>query len=129
MPGLPAPAAMDIGQPEFMQALDAQISSAPVATWKAYFRWHLIHAMAPYLSDPFVNENFAFYGKILSGTPQIQARWKRALHEVDNSVGEALGQLYVAEAFPPEAKARARALVDNLRATLRERILEKMKGR
>ena len=120
--GLPAPAAMDIGQPEFIQALDAQIAATPLDDWKAYFRWHLVSSMASSLSDPFVNENFTFYGKALSGTPQLRDRWKRVLSEVDGSAGEALGQLYVAVAFPPEAKARALALVTNLRATLRERI-------
>ena len=120
--GLAAPASLDINQPEFLQALDAQITSTPMADWKAYFRWHLISDNARYLSAPFVDENFAFYGKTLTGTPKIRERWKRVLAEVDGGAGEALGQLYVAEAFPPEAKKRMVAMVANLRAALRQDI-------
>ena len=128
--GLPAPAAMDIGQPEFLQALDAQIAEAPLGDWRAYLLWHLIHDNAPYLSEPFVSENFAFYGRTLSGTPRITDRWRRVLDTLNGSVGEALGQLYVARAFPPGAKASAVALVGNIRAALRARVegLEWMDG-
>ncbi len=120
--GLPAPASIDIGQPEFLQALDAQIAATPVADWKAYFRWHLIGEESPFLSTPFSKENFAFFGTTLTGTPQQRERWKRVLSEVDGNAGEALGQLYVAVAFPPDAKARMLALVGNIRQALRERI-------
>jgi putative endopeptidase len=120
--GLPAPASMDIGQPEFLQALDAQIVATPVSDWKAYFRWHLIHENARFLSTPFSKENFAFYGTTLTGTPQQRERWKRVLSEVDGDAGEALGQLYVAVAFPPEAKARMLKLVSNIRGALHDRI-------
>jgi predicted metalloendopeptidase len=119
---LAAPASVDVGQPEFLQALDAQIVATPVADWKAYFRWHLIHDYAAVLSAPFVAENFAFYAKTLTGTPQERVRWKRVLSEVDDSAGEALGQLYVAEAFPPQAKARALAMVSSIRQALRDRL-------
>lgn len=122
--GLDVQTQMDIGQPEFITAFGAELKATPLAAWKAYFRWHLVHSFASNLSDPFVNEDFAFYGKTLSGTPELRARWKRVLGEIDGSAGEALGQLYVAVAFPPEAKVRARAMVDNLRATLRERITQ-----
>jgi putative endopeptidase len=120
--GLPAPASIDIGQPEFLQALDAQIVGTPLSDWKSYFRWHLISDLAPYLSAPFVDENFAFYGKTMTGTPKIRERWKRVLSVVDGGAGEALGQLYVADAFPPEAKARMVQLVANLRSALHDRI-------
>ena len=120
--GLPAPASMDIGQPEFLQALDAQLGATPVSDWKTYFRWQLVHACAPFLSAPFVEENFAFFGKTLTGAPKMRDRWKRVLQEVDLSAGEALGQLYVAEAFPPESKARMLALVGNIRTALHNRI-------
>ena len=118
----PLPPAVDVNQTEFVQALDKAIASAPLADWKAYLRWHVVHDNAPFLSKAFVNENFSFYGKELEGTPQIRDRWKRVLAVIDGQVGEALGQLYVAEAFPPESKARMLKLVNNLRATLRERI-------
>jgi putative endopeptidase len=120
--GLDAPASMDVGQPEFVQALDAEAIGAPIADWKAYFRWHLIHDYARYLSSPFVNENFAFFGTVLNGTPTMRGRSKRVLVVIDESIGEALGQLYVAQAFPPEAKARMLALVLNIKAALRDRI-------
>jgi putative endopeptidase len=120
--GLPAPDAIDIGQPEFDQALDAQLAATPVADWKAYFKWHLVHGNARYLSSPFVDENFAFYGTTLSGTPKMRERWKRIVGMVDEQAGEALGQLYVANAFPPESKARMLKLVANLRSALHDRI-------
>ena len=120
--GLPVQSSMDIGQPEFLQALDAQIVATPLSDWKAYFRWHLIHDNAPFLSTPFSKENFAFYGTTLTGTPTQRERWKRVIAEVDGDAGEALGQLYVAVAFPPESKARMIKLVANLRQALHDRI-------
>jgi putative endopeptidase len=120
--GLDAPASLDVGQPDFVKALDAEAVGAPIADWRAYLRWHLIHDNARYLSRPFVDENFAFFGTVLNGTPTMRGRSKRVLVVIDESVGEALGQLYVAQAFPPEAKARMLALVLNVKAALRERI-------
>jgi predicted metalloendopeptidase len=120
--GLAPPASIDVGQPEFLQALDAQIVATPVADWKAYFRWHLIHDNAAFVSTPFAAENFAFYGRTLTGTPQQRDRWRRVLSEIDDNAGEALGQLYVAEAFPPESKARMLKLVGNIRQALHDRI-------
>jgi predicted metalloendopeptidase len=120
--GLPEPSAIDIGQPEFLKVLDALIAQAPAADWRAYLRWHLIHDNAPYLSEPFVNENFAFFGNALSGTPRITDRWRRVLDTENGAVGEELGQLFVARAFPPQAKARAQALVSSIRSALRARI-------
>ncbi len=128
--GLRSPTSIDVGQPEFLQALDAQVVATPLAEWKAYFRWHLVHDFAPFLSAPFVAENFAFYSRTLTGTPQERDRWKRVLSEVDDNAGEALGRLYVAEAFPPEAKARALSMVGSIRQVLRDRLesLEWMDG-
>jgi putative endopeptidase len=120
--GIPAPEFVDIGQPDFFAALDAELANAPASDWQAYFRWQLVHNAAPYLSTLFVNENFDFYGKTLTGTKELRDRWKRVLDTVDRSAGEALGQLYVAENFPPESKRRMLALVDNLRAALRDRL-------
>ena len=116
------PAEIDVGQPEFFKALDTQLAATPVADWQVYLRWHLLHATAAYLSPAFVDENFAFYGKTLTGTQVLRERWKRVLDTEDSLIGEALGQLYVAEYFPPESKARMLKLVDNLRAALRDRL-------
>jgi len=121
--GLPTPEAIDVSQPEFMEALDGLLASASVDDWKAYFRWHLIHDCAPYLSKPVVDENFAFFGKELTGVEVLRDRWRRVLNTVDSCVGEALGQLYVADNFPPESKRRMLQLVNNLKDALRARLL------
>ncbi len=118
----PAPAKIDVGQPDFVQALDKAIAEVPLQDWQAYFRWHVIHEYAPFLSKTFVAENFAFFAKELTGQPQMREHWKRINSHIDLFAGEALGQLYVAVAFPPESKARVLAIVSNVRAALRERI-------
>ena len=91
--------------------------------WKTYLRWNLIAATAGKLSSPFVNESFRFNGTILGGAKELRVRWKRVLQATDQALGEALGQLYVERAFTPESKARAQALVANLKAALRDRLL------
>jgi len=120
--GIASPGAIDVGQPDFFKTFDAEIAGTPVADWQAYCRWHLIHAAATALSQPFVEANFEFYGRTLTGTQQLRERWKRVLDVTNGAIGEALGQLYVAECFPPESKARMLKLVGHLRAALRERI-------
>ena len=111
-----------VGQPEFFKQVSTMMTSTPMADWKTYLRWHVLRNAAPDLSSPFVNENFDFYGRTLTGATQMRPRWKRASDAVDGNIGEALGQLYVAKAFSPQAKARALKLVENLRSELRERI-------
>ncbi len=98
------------------------VQTRPLSDWKIYLRWHLLHGSASFLPSAFEDENFNFYGKTLSGQPQQEPRWKRAAHILDGSIGEALGQLYVEKCFPPEAKARMKALVDNLKAVFHDRI-------
>ncbi|HSZ57175.1 MAG TPA: M13 family metallopeptidase [Tepidisphaeraceae bacterium] len=111
-----------VQQPEFFQRLNVILSSVPPARWRTYLRWHLIHQAAPYLSDPFVTENFHFYGTVLSGSTELQPRWKRALHSLDALMGEALGQLYVERHFAPEARRQAQAMVSNLIDAYHDRI-------
>lgn len=118
--GAPAFTEINFQQPDFFKAFAAQLSSAPVSEWQTYLRWHLVHETAPYLSDAFVQENFHFYSETLTGTTKMLPRWKRVVAEIDGDVGEALGQLYVAQYFPPQAKARVLKLVADLRAALRE---------
>jgi putative endopeptidase len=120
--GLASPPDIDVGQPDFLRAFNALLVSTPAADWRVYLHWHLLHAAAPYLSASFVQENFSFYGRTLNGTLELRERWKRVLGTVDGSVGEALGQLYVAEYFPPQAKVRMLKLIGNLRAALRDRL-------
>ena len=112
----------DVGQPDFVKRAGELIGSTPVETWKAYFQWHLVHDVARYLSTPFVDEDFAFYQQALQGTKENQPRWKRVLRQIDQSVGEDLGQLYVEKHFSPEAKQRALAMVNDLKSALRDRI-------
>jgi predicted metalloendopeptidase len=111
-----------IKQPSYMTGFAALLASTPLPVWKVYFRWHLLSDLAPYLSKAYVDENFAFYGTALSETPQNRPRWKRGVGLVENSIGEALGRIYVARHFPPESKARMDQLVQNLLAAYRQDI-------
>src|SRR5437867_11064518 len=119
---LPDPGELNVGQPDFFKGANKVFASTPIDAWKEYFRWHLVHATAAELSADFVNENFNFYETTLRGTQQIKPRWKRVVASTDNSIGEALGKLYVADYFPPESKARMLDLVNNLRSALADRI-------
>ena len=119
---LAAPGDINVGQPDFFKAADEVFKSVSVDDWKTYLRWHLLHAMAPTLSSDFVNENFRFFEATLRGTKQIKPRWKRVVAKTDEELGESLGKLYVAEHFPPEAKARALEMVNNLKEALADRI-------
>jgi predicted metalloendopeptidase len=120
--GLKQPGDINVGQPDFFKAADKVFTSTSIDDWKTYLQWHLIHAVAPSLSSDFVNENFAFYIKTLTGAQQLKPRWKRVVTETDDVLGEALGKLYVSEHFPPEAKARALKMVNNLKEALADRI-------
>ena len=116
------PGDINVQQPEFFKAADDVFKSTPMDNWKAYLRWHLVNAAAAELSKDFVNENFNFNDATLHGTKQIKPRWKRVVISTDDAIGEALGKLYVAYDFPPEAKARALELVNNLKEALADRI-------
>ncbi len=117
--GAPALASADIGQPDFFKQLDAGLTNVPLDDWKTYLRWHLIHSVAASLPEKFVDENFDFYGRTLTGAKQMLPRWQRCVQATDRELGEALGQYYVQRYFPPEAKARALAMVHNLMDALR----------
>ncbi len=103
-----------VQQPSFFQGLGAILEKFDADAWKAWLKWQVISGAAPYLSQDFVNENFAFYGTTLSGTPELRDRWKRAVSMIEGSLGEAVGKVYVQKYFPPEAKARMEKLVANL---------------
>src|SRR3989440_598031 len=116
------PGDINVRQPEFFKAAANSFKSTPIDDWKAYLRWNLINATAPYLSKDFVDEEFDFNERTLRGTQQIKPRWKRVIATEDDAIGEALGKLYVGFYFPPEAKARALELVNNLKEALADRI-------
>jgi putative endopeptidase len=120
--GVPAGDGFSLSQPKFFAEFDAMLADVPAAQWRDYLAFHAIDGASNALSKAFQDENFAFYGKTLNGQPEQQARWKRVLGSVNGSMGQGLGQLYVAEYFPPEAKARAQQLVDNVRNALKSRI-------
>jgi putative endopeptidase len=103
-----------VQQPSFFEGLGSILANFDAAAWKAWLKWHIISGSAPYLSDDFTNENFAFFGKTLSGTPELRERWKRAVSMIEGSLGEAVGKVYVQKYFPAEAKARMEKLVANL---------------
>ncbi|MBF9253990.1 M13 family metallopeptidase [Pontibacter sp. 172403-2] len=111
-----------VGQPAFFKDLNSMLNNIPLSDWKTYAQWHLLRSMAPYLSQDFVQENFNFYGKVLSGAKEMQPRWKRVLYTTDNALGEALGQLYVKENFSPEAKQKALEMVHNIQESFREHV-------
>ena len=111
-----------ISQPTYIKKLNKIIKSTPISIWQAYFKWRLLNSYASYLSKPFVDTSFAFYGTTLRGVPQNQERWKRGIDVVEGSLGEALGQLYVARYFPPENKAKMEALVANLISAYKQSI-------
>jgi putative endopeptidase len=120
--GLTVPVSrVNVGEPAFLQRVNALVASAPLARWRAYLRAHVIAEAAPWLSTPFVEEDFAFSSRF-SGAKQLLPRWKRCLRETDSDLGEALGQAYVAKTFPPEARARAKAVIDDIRAAFGERL-------
>lgn len=111
-----------VGQPEFFARLNNLLNSTDLETWKTYLRWTLIDGAASSLNDAFVLEDFHFNGTVLNGTKELKPRWKRILVNVDGSLGDALGKMYVDKAFRPEAKERALSMVNNLGEALRERI-------
>ena len=131
-----------VEQPSFVEALASLVEEEPADAWRAWARWHVISSVAPYLSSQFVEANFDFYGRTLSGTEELRPRWKRGIAFVEGVIGEAIGKLYVAKHFKPEAKAAMDALVGNLikaydqsireltwmSETTKEQALEKLRG-
>ena len=103
-----------VGQPSFFDGLNSLLVEENLAGWTDWLRWQLVHTAAPYLSSAFVEANFAFYGTTLQGTEELRPRWKRGVSFVESVMGEAVGKLYVAEHYPPEARARMDELIDRL---------------
>jgi putative endopeptidase len=120
--GVPAFTEINVAHPDFFKGVDQMLTTVPIEDWKTYLRWHVVHDAADALSTPFVAEDFNFYSKTLNGTKENQPRWRRCVVATDRNLGEALGEVYVKRAFPPEAKARMKDLVNNLIVALREDI-------
>ena len=113
-----------VRQPDYLSAFAALWDSEDIEDWKRWARWRLIRARAAWLTDELVAADFDFYGRLLTGAEQIRERWKRAVSLVESLLGDAVGKLYVQRHFPPGAKARIDALVDNLKAAYRLSISE-----
>ena len=120
--GVAAPEMFSLAMPAFHQEVSKMLVDVPIEQWKNYLRFHAIDAAASDLSDEFVAENFEFYSKTLHGQKEMKPRWKQVLGAINSEAGEALGQMYVDVAFPPEAKAQMEVLVGNLGTALKTRI-------
>ena len=120
--GLAEPGDMNVGQPKFFTEADHMIDTVPLKDWQTYLRWNLVHNTAADLSKDFDEANFDFYGRTLAGTKEMQPRWKRVLRTIDGEIGEALGELYVAQYFGPDAKAGALEMVNNIKTAMRDDI-------
>lgn len=103
-----------VREPDFFESLTDVLSSTPVAALRDWLTWNIVQSSSPYLSSAFVEENFGFYGRTLTGAQQLRDRWKRGVGLVEGVLGEAAGEIYVAKHFPPAAKARMQELVANL---------------
>ncbi len=114
--------AVIVAQPSYLAGFAKTVDTTPLDAWKAYFKYHAISAYAPYLSKAFVDENFAFNGGVLSGTPSDLPRWKRGVGVVEGAIGQGLGKLYVAKYFPPAYKTRMDAMVVNILAAYKQSI-------
>lgn len=113
---------MNVGAPKFVKVADAVVASESMAALKSYFRWQVLHATATQLSKPFVDENFRFFGMVLNGQKEQSPRWQRCTRATDAALGEAVGQDWVKQNFPPDAKDSMEALVAALESALQQDI-------
>ena len=114
---------LNVAVPEFFKALDSLINTTSLEDWKTYLTWHLVNAHSPVLSKAFVDENFDFYGKYLTGAQELRPRWKRCVSFADGDLGEALGQKYVERVFGAEGKERTLQLVHTIEGALGKDIM------
>lgn len=122
--GFPAISYVDMGQPENIREIEKLMADTPIEDQKAYMAFKVIENASGQLSDDFRNATFDFYGRVMSGTTQDRARWKRAIGAVQGVLGEAVGKMYVGKYFPASSKERMIQLVRNLQKSLGERIKE-----
>ncbi len=103
-----------VSQPSYLEGLAGLLTVEHLPAWRDWLRWQVLHAAAPYLPSAFVEENFAFYGRTLSGTDELRPRWKRGVGFVESAMGEAIGRVYVRTEYPPTAKERMDDLIAHL---------------
>jgi putative endopeptidase len=120
--GIENPGDINVGQKKYFEEFGTTYQNTDIEILKNYVEWRLLNAASNNLSEDFVNANFAFYGKFMSGAQEQRPRWKRVLDVVNGSIGEALGELYVAKYFPPASKQRIKDLVANIKLALTDRI-------
>jgi putative endopeptidase len=120
--GVETPKMFSLAMPAFHQEVSKMIADVPADTWKPFLRYHMVDGASPYLSEPFVQEHYAFHNQAMAGQKEQKARWKRVLGAIEVNAGEAMGQLYVKVAFPAESKAKMEVLVKNLSTALKGRI-------
>ena len=120
--GLAGVQSVNVAVPDFFKTMEAELKAEELPAWKTYLRWHLVHAQARYLSAAFVDEDFDFYGKTLTGQKELQPRWKRCVRYIDRALGEALGQAYVEKYFPPQARQQAHTMVVQIEAAMEQDI-------
>ena len=120
--GLAAQPVFVVWQPGAVTGISKLVASEPLETWKDYLAFHAVEHMGAVLPDALSQERFAFHGTVLAGTPQRRDRWKRAVDATNLALGEAVGRMYVARYFPPEAKARAEEMVANIMTAFGRRI-------
>lgn len=120
--GIPKPEVFSVSVPDFFREVNRMFEDVPLEQWKAYLRFHVVDGASPYLSDDFARQHYEFHNRTLAGQKEMKPRWKRVLGTINRQVGEAMGQLYVQVAFPPESKQKMEALVANLGEALKARI-------
>jgi endothelin-converting enzyme/putative endopeptidase len=120
--GLKDVSSLNVRQPAFFNTLDAQLQAVPMPVLQAYLRFHVVSAYAPYLSDRYVAAHFDFYDKYLRGVPEMRPRWKQCVNQVDNNLGEALGQEFVRRTFSPQTKRKTQLMTDQIEQAMAQEI-------
>jgi endothelin-converting enzyme/putative endopeptidase len=120
--GAPGVAKLNVSQPEFIKAMQAQLTTEPVEALRAYLRFHFLTAAAPFLAHPFEQADFDFYSKTLRGVPDMPPRWKTCTRAVDRSLGEALGQEFVKRTFTADTKAKTQLMTEQVETAMQHEI-------
>ncbi len=116
--GMPALTGANVGMPDYFKSLSADLESVSLANWKTYLRWHVVDDFAPYLSGPFVDENFRMVS-VITGVETLQPRWQRVVAAEDRALGFAIGKLYVQKYFPPSSKKEVLSILHGIRQALK----------